>query len=159
MLALPVVLTVLGLCAVELARALRPDLPLFATPFVYSLADAIESDDVDSAVQFIRAGQDPNGLITVRHAVLTDGQSVLVSPLLWAVAMQRPRSVLMLLGFGARMDHRVNSRAVCLAEAIGNQEIASLLRRYPPQPTPAPEPCGTLQPGVAPLLALGSAVE
>jgi hypothetical protein len=158
LLALPVVLTVAGLCAVEGARLIRPDWPLFSTPFVYSLADAIENDDIEGALRFIQAGQDPNGLIAVRHVVLTNGRSVLVSPLVWAVATQHQRSVLMLLGYGARMDHEANSKAVCLAEAVGNTDIARLLRRYPPQPA-VEAACDEPKPGAAPLLALGQRTE
>ena len=80
------------------------------TPFAYSLAEAIERDDVRRAYEFIRAGQDPNDLIAVRHPVLTAGQGVLVSPLLWSVASNRADSMRMLLGQGARMERAGQSR-------------------------------------------------
>lgn len=152
-LAAPTLLFALGLGVVGSWRLLRPSPQLFAAaPFVYSLADAIESDDVERAVEFIRAGQDPNELIGVRHPVLTRGRSVLVSPLTWAVATQSRRAVLMLLGLGARTDHPPDNKAVCLAEALGNEGIARVLRLYgaPPPTAPCDEPAL----GDAPLLSL-----
>lgn len=151
LMAVPTVMTALGLSAIEGWRLLRPKSPLVASPFVYSLAEAIESADVQRAYEFIRAGQDPNELIGVRHPVLTGGRWVLVSPLLWAVATQKELAVLMLLGFGARMDRAADSRAACLAEALGNEEIAHLLRVY--GAAPSPEPCRELKSGDAPLLS------
>ena len=109
------------------------------TPFAYSLADAIERDDVQRAYTFIRGGQDPNDLIAVRHPVLTEGREVLASPLLWAVATNSRQSVLMLFGFGARMDRPADRRAPCLAEALGHSEMAELVRRY--GGTTSTDPC------------------
>lgn len=151
LIAAPTMLTALGLSAMEGWRFHQPSSQLFVTPFVYSLADAIERDDVQRAYEFIRAGQDPNDLIAARHPVLTGGRSVLVSPLLWAVAMNSRESALMLLGFGARMDRVPDSRAACLAEALGNTEIARLLRLY--GDAPSPDACPERQTSEAPLLA------
>lgn len=140
-LALPTILAALALSTLEGARLLRPDNSQARDSFVYSFGEAIAEEDLDRALQFIRAGQDPNGLIGVRHAVLTDNRSVLVSPLLWAVATARPHSVRLLLGYGARMDHPANRGAVCLADALGNVEIARLLARFSPQPPAAAGLC------------------
>ena len=125
---LPVALTALGLIATEASRAMRPGSSRAAAPFFYSLADAIEGGDVQSAYAFIRAGQDPTALVAVRHPVLTEGRTVLVSPLLWAVATERTDAVLMLLGFGAKMDREPERLAACIADALGNVEIANALR-------------------------------
>jgi len=148
----PAFLAALGMCAVESWRLVRPQSPLFAAPFVYSLADAIERNDVEHAHAFLRAGQDPNRPIAVRHAVLTGGQSVLVSPLVWAVATGSRDTLLMLLGFGARFDQTGADTALCLADALGDNEIAGLLTLYG-SPSPGRE-CHALQPGRAPLLSL-----
>ena len=136
----PALLTAIGLGALEVWRVRKPESPLFATPFVYSLADAIERDDVRRAYEFIRAGHSPSDAIAVRHPVLTGGRTLLVSPLVWAAAMNSRQIALMLLGFGARIDRPTDSQAACLAEALGHAEMAGLLRDYgtkPPQPCPA----------------------
>jgi len=136
----PALLTAFSLGALEAWRVRKPESPLFATPFVYSLADAIERDDVRRAHEFIRAGHGPSDAIAVRHPVLTGGRTLLVSPLVWAAAMNSKQSALMLLGFGARIDRATDSQAACLAEALGHAEMAGLLRDYgmkPPHPCPA----------------------
>ena len=131
LMAAPAVLTALGVSGIEVSRWQRPNSPLFTAPIAYSLADAIAADDVQGAYEFIRAGQDPNQLIAVHHPALTAGRSVLVSPLLWAVATQTRNEVLMLLGYGARLDRATDRAAACLADALGDADIASLLRGYP----------------------------
>lgn len=108
--------------------------------FVYSLADAIERDDVQRAYDFIRDGQDPNGPIAVRHPIVTDGRDALVSPLLWAVAMNSRQSVLMLLGHGALIDRPENRVAPCVAERLGHTDIADILKRYGDTSSTAPCP-------------------
>ena len=131
LLAAPVVLTAMGVSAVEIWRSRDPGAPLFTAAATSSYADAVERNaDLSHVYEFIRAGQDPNALIRVRHPTLTDGRSVLVSPLLWAVAMRRGDVVLMLLSFGARMDRASDRMSACLADALGNPELADLLRRY-----------------------------
>ena len=126
----PAILVALAVCAVEAWRWSRPQAAVVTTPFVYSLADAIEADDVERAFEFLRAGGDANEFITVRHPMLTNGRSVLASPLVWAVATQRLNVVRMLLGFGARLDRGPDRAASCLADALGNADIAEILRRY-----------------------------
>lgn len=130
LIAIPAVTAALGVSAIDVWRAREPDAPLFATPFVYSLADAIAGSDIPRAYAFIREGQDPNTLITVRHPVLTGGRVVPVPPLLWAVALQNKDAVRMLIGFGARMDDAMTQRTVCLAARLGDQEMVRLLRMY-----------------------------
>jgi len=130
LIAAPAVLNALTIGALEGWRSYRPDSPLFAAPRVSSLADAIARDDVQQAYEFIRGGQDPNGLIEVSDPVLTEGRRVMVAPLLWAVAMRSDRSVLTLFGVGARIDEEAERRAVCLAERLGQDDIARLLERH-----------------------------
>lgn len=153
----PAVATGLGVTAIEGWRLRRPTAPLFAAPMVYSLADAIESGDVPQAYGFIRAGQDPNELIAVRHPVLTGRRWVLVSPLVWAVATNNRQAVLMLIGFGARMDRPADSRAVCLAEDLGHGEIAGLLRLHGNAPSAGT--CPQRRTREAPLLSFLSEAE
>jgi hypothetical protein len=130
MMAAPALFTALGVCAVEGRRVLQPQSPLFVAPFMFSLADAIEQNDVDQAHAFIRAGQDPNQPIGVSNPVLTGGRRVLVSPLLWAVATGRRDPLLMLLGYGARWDAAMGAEALCLAEQLGDGTTAALLQRH-----------------------------
>ena len=155
----PTLLIAAGVCGVEAMRVARPTDPLFATPFAYSLADAIEHDDVQRAYAFIQAGQDPNELITVQHADWTRGQRVLMPPLLWAVAARANHSAWMLLGFGARPSPAWSRNAICLATQLNNAELADAIRQYGSagsertRPTSVEEPCRRLKDGEAPLLA------
>ena len=150
MMAGPALVAALGVCAVEGWRMVQPKSALFADPFVFSLADAIERNDVDQAYAFIRAGQDPNEPIAVRHPVLSGGRSVLVTPIVWAVAMQRREMLLMLLGFGAQIGLAADGNVVCLAEALGNADIVHVLVVNGSQPPG--EQCSSRAPGNAPLL-------
>lgn len=134
LLAIPTVVVALGLCAIEAWRAIRPRSALFQPPFVYSLADAIAVGELPQAYAFIRAGQDPNEPIWVRHRVLTDGRWLRVSPLLWAVATRNGQAVDMLIAFGAQLDRRENKDAACLAELLGDQSILRALRLNGAQP-------------------------
>ena len=122
----PAVIVALGLAGIEIWRIVRPRSPLFAPPFAYSLADAIATGNVPHAYQYIRAGQDPNQRIAVRHAVLTRNRWVLTPPLVWAAAIGQTDAVRMLLGFGARPD----PAAVCLADALGHDDVARVLRTH-----------------------------
>ena len=148
LIAAPTLMTALGLSALEVWRFRRPESELFVTPFAYSLAEAIERDDVQRAYEFIRAGQNPNDPIAARHPVLTGGRQVLVSPLTWAVAMNSRQAVLMLVGFGAGTT---DGKAACLADALGNAEIAQLVRRY--SDNLSPDPCPAQKAADAPLLS------
>lgn len=135
----PAVILALGIVATEAWRWFEPNSSLFAAPAAASFADAIASDDVRAAYQFIRAGQDPNAVIAVRHTMLTGGRRVDVLPLLWAVAMQSESTVAMLLGFGARLDAVTKREAVCLAERLERADIVRLLRLG--DPGASLEPC------------------
>lgn len=140
----PAILTALGLSAMETWRWMRPDSPLFAAPAAASLAAAIAADDVPGAYRFIRAGQDPNGVIVVRDAVLTRGRQIEVPPLIWAVAAESEGAVAMLLGFGARPDAVTRSQAICLAKQRGREDIVRLLELG--ERDLSPDPCAMATP-------------
>ena len=154
---LPVVLMAASVTAVEIARWRHPNSTLFAAPVADSFADAIESHELAQVYQFVRTEQDPSAPIAVRHPALTGGRTILVSPLLWAVALQRGQVVLMFLGFGARTDGPADRLSACLADSMGNADLAILLRRYAAF-VPA-EQCPPLTAGSTPLLALLEAAE
>jgi len=126
LLAAPALVVALALIGLEAWRVIRPRSPLFAPPFAYSLADAIATGNVQHAYQYVRAGQDPNQRIPVRHPELTRSQWVRVTPLEWAAAVGHADAARMLLGYGARVDES----AICLAEARGHREVARVLRTY-----------------------------
>jgi hypothetical protein len=150
LLALPAILMALAIVAVESWRLHEPRSPIFAPPFVFSLADAIERGELPQAYEFLRSG-DPGALIEVRHPVLTGGQSLAVSPILWAVATGNRDAVQMLLGLGARIDVGPDWKAACLADALGNQDLAEVLRIYG---APSHEPCPVTEAGGPPILTL-----
>ena len=133
----PAIVTAIAVSTVETWRLLRPRSEFFAAPFVYSLAEAIERHDLDQAYGFIRAGQDPNQPI----AVVRGGQSVLMPPLLWAITTRNRDAVLMLVGFGARVDRA----AVCLAEEMGSADVARLLESHGPGAVTCPPPRPTAE--------------
>ena len=144
----PAVLIAVGIVAAETWRWIQPESSLFAAPAAVSLADAIASDDVLGVYEFIRAGQDPNALIAVRHTVLTGGRRVEVLPVLWAVATQSEGAVAVLLGFGAHLDSAMKQEAICLAEQLRRADIVRLLRLGDPdtsvEPCPARHDSGVL---------------
>ena len=144
--AAPGVLASAGLTAVEAWRLARPDAALFAAPAPRSLADAIRSDEVQAAYALLRAGHDPRAGITVSDPALTGGRTIVVAPLLWAVASQSERTVPMLLGYGRPIDAATSGRAFCLAEALGNAAIAGALRPY------VEDGCAVAPPAGGPLL-------
>jgi hypothetical protein len=127
LLGVPAIVTALGVTALETWRWISPHSTLFVPPAAATLADAIAANDPRAAYEFIRAGQDPNGTIAVRHDVLTGGRPVEISPLLWAVATQSEEAVAMLLGFGARLDASAKHEADCLAMRFGRDDIVHLL--------------------------------
>jgi hypothetical protein len=116
----------------SLVRRFIVDLPptTAALAPVHSLPEAIATGDVRHAYAFIRAGADPNDLIVVRHPDLTGGVDVFVSPVLWAIATRQSDVLQMLLGFGARLERPAERRAICLAEAVGANEIARTLKEH-----------------------------
>jgi hypothetical protein len=132
----------LAVVRVEFERWRHPRSRLFASPTFASLADAIQADDVEGAFALLRGGANPNEPIAVRDPTLTRGRSVLASPLIWAVATQRRNAVLMLLAHGARAESDADKATSCLADALGNADLAALLRKYsntwPRERCPAP---------------------
>ena len=149
----PTIIAALGLTAGEPWRFQQPDAALSIASSATSLADAIARDDVQQVYEFIRAGQDPNGLVTVRHPTLSGGRSARVSPLLWAVATGANRSLSMLLGFGAHVETVTLRQAHCLAKQLGHTGVARQLELR--QGAPFREPCPTSPAdGEAPLHAL-----
>ena len=128
LLVVPAIVTALGVTGLEAWRWISPHSALFVSPAAASLANAIAANDARAAYEFIRGGQDPNGVIAVRHDVITGGQPVEVSPLLWAVATQSEEAVAMLLGFGARLDAPAKHQAVCLAVRLDRDDIVQLLQ-------------------------------
>jgi hypothetical protein len=130
MMAAPALAATLGLVALEAWRARAPESPLFSTPFAYSLAEALERDDVSRAYAFIRAGQDPNAPIPVRHAAFTADRQIQVAPLLWAVTTDAGQSVRMLLGYGARFDPPTQRAAMCIATVFKREQMIAVLRHF-----------------------------
>ena len=148
----PSILVALALIALEEWRAYHPQSELFSTPFAYSLAEAIQRDDVPRAYAFIHAGQNPNEPIVVRHPIATKGRQMLVSPLVWAVSVNSTQSVMMLLGFGARTDRAPDNRVACLADALGERDLAGLLQRYGAEPAPDCHEAAFADPPIASFL-------
>jgi hypothetical protein len=147
-----IVILVLGVVVVETERWRNPRSRLFADRTFYSLADAIQADDVEAAFAFVRTGTNPNDLIEVRDPMLTRGRSVLASPLVWAVATGRRNAVLMLLAHGARIESDADKAVSCLADELGNVDLAALLRKY--SNTLPRDRCPTPRDRAAPLLSL-----
>jgi hypothetical protein len=150
LLAAPVVLVALFVSAVEAWRLAQPQSSLFVAPrTTYSLGEAIAEGKLFEAYDFVRAGQNPNDLIAVSHEDITAGESVLVSPLVWAVANRQREMVQMLLGHGARIERPADTRAICLARALGSEDIVRVLTMDAGQ---SEEGCRPLEPGAPPLL-------
>lgn len=126
LIAAPALLVSLTLSGLEAWRVVRPASPLFTIPFEYSLADAIATGDFPRAFQYIRAGQDPNARIAVRHPDLTKNRWMLALPIEWAAATGQADVIRMLLGYGARPT----ASASCAAETRGHQDAARVLRTY-----------------------------
>ena len=154
LLGVPAIVTAIGLSAIEAWRWLSPSSPLFVPPASASLAEAIARDDARATYEFIRAGADPNGVVTVRHEQLTGGRPVDVLPLIWAVAAQSDSSVATLLGFGARLDPSTKHQTVCLAARLGRDDIVRLLQLSGEDVLGAPCPAPQAGTDSTPLLPL-----
>ena len=146
LLALPAVVAAIAMSVVETWRTLRPASPLFVPPFTYTLAEAISAGDLWQAHRFIREGHDPDALMPIADPALTGGQSVFVSPLVWAAARGQQDVVAMLLAAGARPDAPVNRPAPCVARALRHDAVQDLLARS------AAARCTTPPPAEGPLL-------
>jgi hypothetical protein len=145
----PAILGALCVVTVEAWRHYRPSSPYFNPHVRSSLAEAIAADDPKAAYEFIRAGADPNGPIEVRHPKLTGDRTLVVSPLVWAVATGSVSNVQMLLGFGGTAYAHNGRSVTCLAEAMGDDRIADVLRTYGRAPA---APCAENQRLVGPPL-------
>jgi hypothetical protein len=102
-----------------------------AYPITFSPVDTIARGDLVGTYDFIRQGWDPDHLIAVSDEALTGGRTMLVSPLVWAVALHKRDIVGELLAFGAHVAQSGNRVAPCVADATGDTDLADLLRRYP----------------------------
>ena len=127
--ALPAIAGALTVIVLESA-VLRSTWDGSSQPPVGSLAHALRRGDLDSALFFIRSGQDPNNPIEFRDQILTGDRAVMVSPMLIAVASNNDDAVMMLMSFGARLDAPGNRFAGCLADRLGHQGIARILATY-----------------------------
>ncbi len=151
LIAAPAVVAAIGLAVIEGAGIMRPPARL-AT--VGSFADAIREGSPARAYGFVRAGHDPNAPIAFRDQALTGGRDVLVSPILLAVASNNENVVLMLLGFGVRMELPANRHAACLARRLGRDGLADTITRVGgslPE-VPCPELPASPQPLLPPFL-------
>lgn len=116
-----------------------------------TFADALAGYAVEEAYSFVRAGYDVNAAIRFRSAAVTDDREVYASPLLIAVAARRDNSVRMLLSFGARPDLPQNRMAACLADQLGETEVARIIRAAQSVEVRCPQPSASAEP---PLVAL-----
>jgi hypothetical protein len=85
---------------------------------------------------------------------LTSGRTVMVSPLMVAVAARNGAPALMLLAFGARMDLPQNAQAACLAQDLSEAALAEAIRRDG-RPALAPVCSPSPSSSTAPLLRYG----
>lgn len=94
-----------------------------------SLAETIQHMGVEQAYAFIRAGHDPNTPVAFSDPELTGDQPLPLSPLLVAIATNQENAVLMLMSFGARLDHPANRDALCLARYLERDDIIEVIER------------------------------
>ena len=149
-LAAPAVVAAVGIIAMGVYRIVEPEAPLFGGPAPRSMVESLaDRNGVEITFAFIRAGQDPNALLTVEDEDYTNDVQVMASPLLLATAANDSSAVRMLLSFGARLDLPQNRLAPCLAMEIGNEEIVEIfssegggaaLMSCPPRRGDAPTP-------------------
>jgi hypothetical protein len=127
-LAAPAVTCAVALTAMEGYRVMQPEAAIFGGPRPATLSQSIfDGFGVEETYQFIRAGQDPNGVLAVAHPDYTDGTTVRASPLLVAVAAEDSSAVRMLFAFGARLDLPQNRLVECLARELVHPEIETIL--------------------------------
>jgi hypothetical protein len=148
MLAAPAIVGALWIASTEVRQSTEAsNVPVFE-----SIADAIQHGEVEDAYAFISGGTDPNAPVPFSDAELTSSRPVMISPLMLAVSSNKENTVMMLLSVGARMDLPQNELASCLAERLGHDDLAAMIRRdgRPARQVRCPEP----SPGAtAPLLA------
>jgi hypothetical protein len=151
LIALPAIVAALGVGILE-GRAIVRDEPSQALSFT----DAVRADALAEALQYVRSGQDPNKAVSYRDDQVTGDRTVLVTPLLIAVAHNRENMVMLLMSFGARLDAPGNAYAVCLANRLGNERLGQMILRdagldASPADCPEPDPAAS-----APLLAFSA---
>ncbi len=151
LLAVPMLIGAVGLLGLEGYRIARPDSVLFVEPPQPSLVDAVRADALESAHAFLLAKTDPNQVVAFADETLTGGRTVMVSPLMVAVAARNGGPALMLLAFGAGMDLPQNARAACLAQELNETALAEAIRRDG-RPALVPVCSPPLSSSVAPLL-------
>jgi hypothetical protein len=125
----PAVVAVLWVLAVEGYRTIAPDSFLYVEPPAASFAEALHHHEVELAYAFVKAGQDPNELISFRDPEITGDRVVEMSPLTLAVAARNRNAVMMLLSNGVRMDLPRNVSAMCLARRLGESDLERLMVR------------------------------
>ena len=153
-LALPAVIGAAALLVAEGWHLLEPDAPLFTPPPPQTLAEAIDSENLHWMYAYFVAGHHVEESIDVQHGTLTGGQLLRVSPLVWSVAVRKRGAVQLLLSLGARLDGPAERRTPCLAEALGDQALATMLRRYGAAPG---GDCGPMPRSEPPLIAFAAA--
>ena len=99
---------------------------------------------MEDAFASIRAGRDPNEPIEYRDG----GRTFRATPLVLAVAQRDSNTVMMLLSFGADPEVTLNHFARCLADSLGDAEIAHIMREATPG---LREECPVIDPA-APLI-------
>jgi hypothetical protein len=115
-----------------------------------SLAEAIQHREVEQAYAFVRAGQNPNELVSFRDSTLTGDRTVKISPLMLAAATHSDNALMMLLAFGAEPSLPQNRFALCVAKQFGDGDIVRILTRDGHLDAAVQCPATTAQ---APLLA------
>jgi hypothetical protein len=129
LIAIPAIVAATWVAGIEGYRLIQPESPLFqrGEP-LESLAQAITvCCRVEDAYAFIKAGRDPNERLTVDDPEYAGDGSITVSPLMLAVAAGNGSVALMLLNAGARPDLPDNRLAGCLARALGEVEMVSIV--------------------------------
>jgi hypothetical protein len=149
-LALPALLGAGALVIVEGWWLVKPDAAIFTPAPPQTLAEAIDGQDLQWTYGYFVAGHHVEEPIDVQHGILTGGQLLRVSPLVWSVAVHNTGGVQLLLSLGGRLDGPAERYTPCLAEAVGDQALATLLRRYGADPG---GDCDAVPRGAAPLIA------
>ncbi|MBI4886405.1 MAG: hypothetical protein HY824_04890 [Acidobacteria bacterium] len=148
LMALPALAGGLDLGTIETRRLVLLALPRQAASSPASLEDAIENASVEGAYAVIAAGHDPNEALGFSHPVLTGGRAIVSTPLLLAVAKRDRDMVSMFLGFGALADLPRTRLAACLADVLGDAEIARVIREAAAEKR---KECPALESGAPPL--------
>jgi hypothetical protein len=140
---LPTFAGALGLATIEMSGLFFQTRPVVSAS-ADALADALRRRSMEDAFASIRAGRDPNEPIEYHDG----GQTVRATPLVLAVAQRDSNTVMMLLSFGADPELTVNHFARCLADSMGDPEVARIMHEATPEPR---EGCPLIDP-TAPLI-------